>query len=223
MENHDTGECLKELFRNVHSVAELMGQLSHLSTQLREISVNAAIASGHVESQSKIFSEIAKQIGSTASLLVQMSERSKKLTSQISTKTLTCILNTAHREKFALALANISSEANRRSVTNVCTDLAHAISKELEEAHLFLARLKPEHDSLTQVINRISSIVISLRVLANSAEHGEASFLLAIAESLQETSDKAADHSAAIWNSINHIEASLVERCNCMKGEANAA
>ncbi|GEM_PF-1635982 len=223
IDEHYTGECLKDLFRNTHCIESLLEQFFHLGTRLREISVNAAIASGHVESQSKIFSEIAKQIGSTSTLIAQLAERSKTITSQVSTRVLACIVDSGQREHFSFALRSIRESYNHTTVRHVCLELSKKISDQLHEAQLALSHLKPEQDGLRQVNNRLSSIVVALRVLANTAAHGEGTFFLSIAESIEETSDVATKICGSLQETVALINAALSERCACMRGELNAA
>lgn len=218
-----TGGCLKELFRNIHSIEELLEQFIHLGKALSEISVNAAIASGHVESQSKVFSEIARQIGASSTMIAQLSERSKKLTSQMSTHVLSCIISSTQKEHFLSSLKRIEDEKNSLTVKKVCGKLSVEILNRLHEAQRSLSHLKPAHDYLKQVINRLSSIIVSLRVIANTADNGEGSFFLSIAESIEETSMRATNGGILLYQYISKINTLLTERFACMKGESDAA
>lgn len=221
--DHYTGECLKELFRNVHSIEELIEQLINLSVQLNEISVNAAIASGHFDHQAKIFNEIAKQIEITSSFILNLSERSKELTSKISTQILSSLVCSDQREHFSTALNKTREPTNRSAIQHVSYRLREKISDQLYTASLSLSHLKPEYENLVQIVNRLFSISTSLRILANTADENEGLSFLSIAESIEKSSNEALNHGKVFCDFITRIQTSLTERCDCMRGELDAA
>lgn len=178
-------ESLRKLFRGIHSIHELATQLNGEAATLKEISVNAAIASGHVGSQSKVLSEIARQIGLVSDLVAQHIAKTHHHTGKMSSQALDCIVQSSRYSTFMKARNLMSRSPTLTLVREVCEQITASIIRQLDEAQEQLDCLKPEIENLKQLMNRVWSIVLSLHVSAGMAENGEDAFLNSIAEALE--------------------------------------
>lgn len=218
-----TDDCLKELFRNIYRIHALTNHLTKQSATLSETSVNAAIAAGHTGTQSKVFNEIAKQIGVNSTLLLGSIERIHKFTDPMTAQSLESLIKSGHREKFFQVLPQISEGTNQKFVREVSRSLSASISDLLERSQENLAYARLEQVRIKQVIKRVWSISVNLRISASMAEIGEQTFFTSIAEGLEKIAIGTAELVENLTIVIVTVESSLTDRCQCIKGELHAA
>ncbi len=214
---------LRSLFRSSYRVHELIAQIGKRSKTLNEISMNAAIAAGHTGTQSRVFSEIAKQIGIAANLFTDACEQIRESTGRMSGETLECLNHQAQRGKFLLAVPLLEEGRTRRDVSHTADQLSAAILERLSSTQGSLATLKPMRERLQLLAQRTWSIVVGIRVSAGMAEGGDQGFFLSIAEALETTTNELGGLVDTVESVLTEIDSRLREGAIRVKGHSNAA
>ncbi len=211
---------LKAVFREVQDINKLLNQFARQATVMREISVNSAIASGHVGTESSALCEIAKQIGVLAQLLTESLKEAHLATGKISNSILTCIVEAAKREKMITAQKLIAHP--NTPIDTLLLQVAESISirysHELIDAKQSLHKLGPLLARLKQVIHRTGSIVMSLRISSGIAEDEETSFFIPIADSLAQMAEDFANDAEELIRLMKQVNGALKTACECVKG-----
>lgn len=178
--------CIQGLFRSVHRMFEVTLQLEQLALSLQEISMNAAVAAGHASSGSRVFSEMAQQIG-------RMSAETRTLTSQIQGRLTTIrgrvlsgIVSGSHRLLLVRASTIANSDACRAGVLKVVEDSRLESRRLLREAYEETLLLVPNLDRVRQMTARAWTIGIGLRIEASSVSVEEAVRFNSISGSLED-------------------------------------
>lgn len=216
---------LKNVFRDVHNINKLLGRFAKQAAVLSEISVNSAIAAGHVGAEAAALSEIAKQIGSLSGLLRESVTEAHRITGNISNCILSCIVEANKHEKLLAAseLMDTASEGNRAVLGEVLRFISEDILEQLCETKRNLQHLNPMMARLTQVIHRTWSIIMSLKVCSGIAEGEEESFFLPIARSLEQMAEKSLESAEELTRLIGLVDASLRFSRDSGKGDLYAA
>ncbi|MGZ6371076.1 MAG: hypothetical protein ACXWPM_10025, partial [Bdellovibrionota bacterium] len=165
-------DCLSELFRDAYRIHELASRFRRQARDLQEISMNAAIASGHAGNQSKVFGEIAKQIGIVSTALQETIEEVHGHTGSMSNRMLDCIVRSGQREKFVQGLALLGSDSGIRSMERVKADIDHEIWFLLDEVQRHLVLLRPQELRVRQLVDRVWSVVLNVRITAGETDSG---------------------------------------------------
>ncbi|MFA6236306.1 MAG: hypothetical protein WC635_03175 [Bacteriovorax sp.] len=201
-----------------------MSKILSLCDKLREISTNAAIASGHTTNQSKVFSEIAKQIGISSQQFSSGVERILKCLGPMNKKILECIILDEQRTKMVQTIYLLKTDTNRDHLLNHVAKIEWEIFQLLNLAQEDLAKIKPEATQIRQNAHRAWSIVMALRVSAGTQEDEEASvFFSSIASALDSKVEESLQSVELMMSILKSVDESLSVRCHCMRGEVNAA
>lgn len=209
---------LKALFRCTHDVNNLLGVFSKKALILREVSVNSAIAAGHVDNESSALSEVAKQIGVLATFLTEAAEEARQINAAVSNCILNCIVESAKREKFMESLKLVETEDGIALVlTDAAKNIGGEISRRLCVEKDNLRRINPSLNRLQQIIHRTGSIVMSLKISSGIADDDENSFFAPIAESLEKIADDCVHDEQALIRLVRQAENFLEIGGQCFK------
>lgn len=206
-----TVEFLQDTFRNVHEINTLLCKFEKQASFLREISVNSAIAAGHVNEEASALSEIAKQIGVLSNYLSESVRDAHLITGKISNCVLSSIASSDEKDKMIIALCKINSYSSNTSavIREVVTKIEQEISLDLDTAKSSLHNLNPMLTRLKQVINRTWSLIMALKVSSGVDEGEEDSFFIPIAKSLEKMAEDSMNYTEQITRLIFDVGQNL--------------
>jgi hypothetical protein len=207
----------------LYKIHEISTKFKNQSDLLKEISVNAAIAAGHAGSQIKVFTEIANQIGAISNTLEDGIHRIHFYTGFMSNKMLECLRNSSQSQKFEESLERVQAESNNsKLIFGIKKQFDNKIIKMLDAVQSNLIFLRPESGRLKQFINRVWSIVISLRVSASASNASEKEFYLSIAEALNLMVTETETLVDLLVKTIDAVDEKLENRCDLTLGSSHA-
>jgi len=215
------GSCATAIFQDLYRLHKLSSVLQKSSVALQEISVNASIASDHSGHGSKVFKEIAKQIGL---LSVLLNDEIKKMDSHLSImiKSLLQVIGKLSRKRKLIRCMNfLGPSKNYMHVYNVQETLGLEVDVTLDETHAELVFMKIELERFKQLVNRVWSIEISLRVSATTVHSGDEIFYLSIAEAMKSMATETSVVLDDVAKLNNSVDIRLINRCGCIKGVKN--
>ncbi len=217
-------KLLKKIFRDSHLIQEATIRYQQQARELQEISVNAAIAAGHCGDQSKVFSEIAKQISAISVHLSETIGRIQVHTGFTTGQMLEAIILVTRRQKLNMAIELILSESvNLRKVLKVRDMTDTEISEIFEEVVGRLFLICPETEKIRILMNRIWSVITNLKIMANMDDRGDGHFYLSIAESLHSLTEEMGDLSQSMIVTLTEIKDNLETGCLEVRGSQNVA
>lgn len=211
-------EVLEVLFQNAVSIHELTIRLKSEVSKFREVSMNAAIASGHCSGQSRVFAEIAKQINAVSALQNETIHCIQSHISFVTNHMLKCIVKSDQLKKMSEAGEKIHERHNLELVYGVRDELNREIEVLLSQVLARLAYLCPEQETLKVLINRVWSVVLSLRVIANAGKEDEEPFCLSIAEALTEMNDEMLQIVERITRTLELMKERLTSQYESLQG-----
>ncbi len=177
-------DLLHQNFQTVYAIYELTQQLRIPATELQEVAVNAAIALSHLEKTSEAFQELARQIQGVSSRLLQLRDRVQPVTESVSHQILAAFKISIQGHSFALVPPE-TSEPVKLLVANARAQEFDISSQHIRRALALLAHLIPEYGEWRQLLSRLWSVVLTLRILATEARGEEHDFLIAMAERIE--------------------------------------
>ncbi len=206
-------KCLHKLFRDSHCIHELTSLLQEQSINIQEISMNAAVAAGQSGNQSRVFAEIAKQIGMISSLMIETISEIQITTGKMNNRMLECIVKSAQYNQFSIAQELLKEPKNRELVEQTIDELVRSMVQLLEASARDLQSIKTHYRHLLLVNNRIWSIAMNLKISANMVEAEERSFFSSIAESLEQMNVKTVELAQEFSRVTRTVEEGLGQRC----------
>jgi hypothetical protein len=216
-------EFLKSTFVKFYEVHEVANRLEHQSGVLSEISMNAAVASENIGNYGKIFSEIARQIKLISEAIDDSIERIHELVGSMSSNMLQCITGSYKLQKLIEAYRGVERDSNQFRIREVNDEIVSQIRELTFKTWVELAHLKPEFERLKQVVDRIGTLTLSLKVSASFSEQGEEAFSLSIAESLEKLVHHSAQSISDLYHLIDVLNRSLESQCCDVKGDLHVA
>lgn len=214
---------LTELFRDSHSVYELSSQLFNQSKKIQEISMNAAIAADHASQQTKVFSEIARQIGLISSTMRDSILRMREYTGVLTNNMLSCLVNSEQKEKFIQATHLSPDLLTSPCVNRVIKNLTSEILETLLKSDQDLKLLKTENHTLYQMNERVWTIVMNLKISSSRVSEEEELFFLSIAQSLELMSFETGSLLEKLSKILNQLHQSIITPFEETKETQNAA
>jgi hypothetical protein len=187
-------EYFNDLFRRFYQIHDLANQIEKQSRILNEISMNAAVASAHTGGQSKVFSEIANQIGIISGHFKKTIEKIHIHTGAMTNFMLHCIISSVRYDKFSRVREEVHGDGNQLRIQEVLIEYETKLVINLSNGCKEVDFIRPEISRLKQGLDRVWALIMSLKVSASLSDNGEEAFFMSIAESLDQMADETSRH-----------------------------
>jgi len=178
-------EFVLSLFIDCNELRELVQRLEGEVDIIQEISMNASIVAGQTGSQVRVFSEIARQIGSTSQKLSLNVIDLQRQINYIMNLSLKSLNHFDLLDKFQVSLPRISGIENKVHVQSVIANFEKSLMLDLREVRAHCQETKRWIQMIAQGQNKLFATLNSLKIEAGFLDRERIEGVASLAQTLE--------------------------------------
>lgn len=210
-------------FVDCNLIREFCNRLQSEAEKIQEVSMNAAIAAGHTGGHIRTFTEIARQIGNSSTRLSTKVHKMRMDTNSIVNQTLDAMIRATHLSYFEKCVSEMKGDGNIKLVHTRMEDLERIVSNSIEKIFRELQVVVSDLRAVEEIQKRVWAVITRLRIEASMMDPSEQVFVSSIADSLNESLDRASQAFGRLADTVKQFETEMLGTENVGKETRHAS